>query len=257
MFEMLGRLWRTLATALGFALFGLGGLVLRFIVLPVAALLVPAGERRHRVARALIRANFVAFVRLLRGLGILTLEVRGAERLQRSGALVLANHPTLIDVVLLMALLDNADCIVKASLWRNPFMKGAVGMAGFICNNGEAVVGDAIASVQGGSNLVIFPEGTRTPLSGEMVLQRGAANIAVRGGLDITPVLIHSEPAFLTKGAPWWRVPVRRVHLRVEVREDIRISDFVADAQPPALAARRLTRFLTDYFAKEVPRASA
>lgn len=256
--ERLNRGWRIVATAICFTLFGLGGLLLRFVAVPLLWLLVrnPLARRTH--ARALIRRLFSMFVGVLCGLGIMTLEVRGAERLRRRGALVLANHPTLIDVVMLMALIDNADCIVKGALASNPFTRGAVVMAGFLFNrDGPGLIDEAIASVQAGSNLVIFPEGTRTAPRGEMTLQRGAANIAVRGALNITPVVIQSSLPFLTKGTPWWQVPARRVHICVEVREDILISGFPAASTHPALAARDLTRFLKDYFSKELSRASA
>ncbi len=256
--ELFARAWRLLAVALAFALFGLGGLLLRFVALPALVLFVRDRQRRHRLARGLIRRAFVALVGALQGLGLITLEVQGAQRLARRGGLVLANHPTLIDVVLLMAHVPDADCIVKSSLWLNPFTRGAVVAAGFIRNrDGAVVIDEAIASVQRGSNLLVFPEGTRTPLSGALVLQRGAANIAVRGGLDITPVLIRSEPPVLTKGSPWWQVSRQRVHFFVDVREDIPIAGFIAGDPPPTLAARRLTRFLRDYFARELPRASA
>ena len=258
MLDQVGRCWRIVATGICFMLFGLGGLALRFVAFPLLWLLLrePLARRSH--ARALIRWTMAQFVRILCGLGIMTLEVRGAERLARRGALVLANHPTLIDVVLLLALIRDADCVVKGALSNNPFTRGPVAMAGFLRNSdGPGLVQEAIASVHSGSNLVIFPEGTRTALCGTMTLRRGAANIAVRGALDITPVVIQSSLPFLTKGTPWWRVPAQRVHIRIEVHDDIAIANFPAAATHPALAARELTRLLESYFSKELSRASA
>lgn len=46
--------------------------------------------------------------------------------LERQGLLILANHPTLIDTVFLMAFVKHADCIVNNNLWRNPFTGGPV-----------------------------------------------------------------------------------------------------------------------------------
>ena len=134
--------------------------------------------------------------------------------LQRNGLLILANHPTLIDVVLLVSLLPNADCVVKHAVARNPFMRGPVRAAGYVANSdGAGLVDDCIAAVHAGGNLVIFPEGTRTEPGQPLRLQRGAANIAVRGRLDITPVRITCTPLTLTKGQKWYRVPSRRFHV--------------------------------------------
>ena len=81
------------------------------------------------------------------------------ERLDRNGLLVLANHPTLVDVVLLVSRLPNADCVVKSRLANNPFTRGPVRATVYICNdNGAGLVDDCIASVRSGHNLLIFPE---------------------------------------------------------------------------------------------------
>lgn len=255
--ERLGRLWRVLASALCFAVFGLGGLVIRVVVYPLLGLLLRDPARRARAARALIHHAFRLFIGLVVALGVASYELRGAERLRRRGLLVLANHPSLIDVVFLIALIEQADCIVKGALARNPFTRGPIRAAGFVCNDsGAGLVEDCIASVRAGNNLIVFPEGTRTPLAGRARLQRGAAHIAVRGALDITPVRIRCAPPMLPKGVPWYRVPPRRPHFVIEVCDDIAVGRFAA-AGGPALGARRLTDHLTDYFSPETCRAAA
>jgi 1-acyl-sn-glycerol-3-phosphate acyltransferase len=82
-----------------------------------------------------------------------------------------------------------------------------------------------------------------------MRLQRGAANIAARGRLDVTPVRVSCTPMTLGKGEKWYRVPARRFHVVVDVQPDLEIAPFTDGAQGEALAARRLTEYLTQYFA--------
>jgi len=251
MIEQLDRLWRTGATGVCFALFGLGGLGLRFLVFPTLSLSSREPARRSQLARRWIRGSFRLFVGLMSTLGVLSYELHGFERLRRRGLLVLANHPSLIDVVFLMAFIDHADCVVKAALLNNPFTRGPVRATGYICNDsGPELIDQCIASLRAGNNLILFPEGTRTAVAGSRPLRRGAANVAVRGECDITPVLIRCEPPTLGKGGKWYRVPPRRVHYRLEVRDDIRIDDFLAPGSP-AIAARRLTRHLQEFFARE------
>lgn len=255
MIDAIGRGWRIVATALSFSLFGVGGVLLWLVVFPLLTLCVRNRIDRGRYARATIRFCFARFIGVMRALGVLTYEIRGAERLQRRGMLVLANHPTLIDVVFLVSLIADADCVVKSRLARNPFTRGAVRASGYICNDvGADLVEDCIASVRSGKNLIIFPEGTRTPPQGALPLQRGAANIAVRGGIDVTPVVIRCEPPTLAKGQKWYRIPSRRFHILVEVGEDFAVAPFL-DGTTKALAARKLTHHLTEFFDRE--RASA
>jgi 1-acyl-sn-glycerol-3-phosphate acyltransferase len=244
----LSRCWRVFATGLSFAVFGAGGLLMR-VLLPVVYLAVRGKERRVVVARALIRHAFRLYVGLMRALGVLRYEIRGLDKLERGGLLILANHPTLIDTVFLMAFVKNADCIVKGELWNNPFTGGTVRAAGYINNQGgPALVDDCIASLRRGNNLIVFPEGTRTPADGAISMKRGAANIAVRGARAMTPVLIRCEPATLGKGGKWWRVPPRRVLIQIDVQDDLAIEPFTANGTSNVMAARRLTEFLQDYF---------
>ena len=134
----LGRYWRVLATGISFAAFGVGGLLLRVLVFPFLNLLVRSPERRIAWSREVIRLTFRAFVGLMRGLGVLRYQIEGLDKLNRGGMLILANHPTLIDTIFLMAFVKRADCIVKSHLWNNPFTSGPVRAAGYISNEGGA-----------------------------------------------------------------------------------------------------------------------
>jgi 1-acyl-sn-glycerol-3-phosphate acyltransferase len=252
MHSRIDRCWRIFGTGLSFFIFGIGGLLLRVLVFPVLNLLVRERRLRIAVARDVIRLMFRGFVGLMRVLGVLRYDFVGLERLDRSGLLILANHPTLIDTVFLMAFVKRADCIVKSGLWNNPFTHGPVRAAGYINNgNGPELIEQCIASLREGNNLIVFPEGTRTAASGAIHFKRGAANIAVRGMQRVTPVVINCIPPALGKGDKWWMVPPCRACFRIEVREDIDIEQFVAAADSEGLAARRLTDYLQDYFAGE------
>lgn len=255
MIALLDRGWRVIATGIAFSSFGIGGLLLRLVYFPLLELVVRDRARKARLARAMVQRSFAGHIELMRVLGILRYRITGAEKLRREGLLILANHPTLIDVVFLISLVPNADCVVKARLARNPFTRGPVRATNYICNDsGAGLIEDCIRSIRAGSNLVIFPEGTRTPLDGRTQLRRGAANVAVRGGIDITPVLIDCSPRSLTKGLPWWRVPRSRMKFAIDVRDPIPVQPFLAAAGgEAALAARRLTDHLQTFFETEKP----
>jgi 1-acyl-sn-glycerol-3-phosphate acyltransferase len=244
------RGWRILATGISFASFGLGGVVLWAIVLPwVRWRFRNDPERRRQCARRLVQRCFAIFIELMRSLGVLTYEFHGEAKLRRPGLLVLANHPTLIDVVFLISRLPNADCVVRAGLFSNPFTRGALRATDYLSNDGgPELVERCIRSVQAGSALVIFPEGTRTRPGKLPELQRGAANIAVRGRIDLTPVTIHCDPPTLGKGLPWYRVPTRRFHVTIRVHDDISITSLLAPGRGEAAQARDVTDWLRRFF---------
>jgi 1-acyl-sn-glycerol-3-phosphate acyltransferase len=259
MVERASTYWRVCATGLCFSSFGLGGLLLRVLVFPLLWVVVWQRHRRALVARWVLRHTFRGFVGLMRVLGVISCEMHGIHKLQRHGLLILANHPSLIDVVLLMSVVPRADCIVKSAVASNPFMRGPVRAAGYVVNDsGAGLVQGCIDSVRAGNNLIVFPEGTRTPYGPGAEpprLQRGAANVAVRGRISVTPVRIHMAPPMLRKGEKWWRVPPRRGHFTVSVGDDIAVEPFISGAPGEAVAARRLTDHLADYFLREIPRA--
>lgn len=244
-------LWRLVFTGISFALFGLGGLVLRLMVFPLLNLLPATELRKRQRVRAVISAAFRYFVEFMRFSGVLTYSVKGIERLGQPGQMVIANHPSLIDVVVLISCIRDANCVVKESLWHNPFMRGPIRAAGYISNDGSIEMLEAAAQVlKDGQTLIIFPEGTRTTPGQPPNFHRGAAAIALRGAKMITPVRISVEPSTLTKAEPWYSIPSRRMHFSLEVGEEIDPCDFNAHSSAP-IASRKLNKFLHSYYIKD------
>lgn len=245
-------LWRLLATGASFALFGLGGLCLRLLILPALACLPGDAAARRRRARAAISRAFRLHVMFMYRSRVLDFRIDGAERLGAPGQMVVANHPSLIDVVFLIGQIRDANCIVKAGLWRNPCTRGPVRAAGYISNDGSPqMLEQAADALREGQTLVVFPEGTRTRPGQAPTFHRGAASIALRGARTITPVFITVRPTTLTKAEPWYRIPHRRVQVRLRVGRDIDPARF-NDEAPAPIASRRLNDHLHQLFLREL-----
>lgn len=239
--------WRLIATALSFALFGIGGVIIPAVATPVLYLF-PRGKRQI-LARKLVHLTFKSFVYIMRGLGVLRWEITGTEKLKRAHGLILANHPTLIDVVFLVALIPNANCLVKGRLLNNPAMRGFISLTGYITNDDSNSLFDPANDTDG--LLVVFPEGTRSTAGQPLKMQRGAANIAIRKEMNITPVMIQCTPATLSKQHKWYHIPERAFVISITVNDDIDITEYLD--VPATLAARQLTKYLEHYFSQEIP----
>lgn len=245
-------LWRLFATGLAFTLFGLGGLALRLIVFPLLRLRGGSADERQQRARVAIAWTFRYFVRFMVFVGILTIDFRGAERLGRPGQMIIANHPSLLDVVFLVGHVAKTNCVVKHALVSNVFTRGPILAAGYISNNESLDMLDQAAQVlRDGQALIVFPEGGRTPRDSMPRFHRGACAIALRGASVITPVVIRMNPRSLTKGEPWYRIPHRRMHYTIHVGPDIDPFQWRSQAPLP-IAGRRLNEHLHAYFDTEL-----
>lgn len=176
--------------------------------------------------------------------GAIDYKITGAEKLkQDKGCLIVANHPSLIDYVLIASQLKQCDCLVKAAIWDNPFIKRIVQAAGYIPNKEpEELFAQCNEKFSNDNVLLIFPEGTRTIPGKPSKLQRGAAQIAVRTKVDMRVIHITVKPSFLTKNAKWYQVPTTKPFFHVEVRGKIAIGPFLQQANSNASAARNLNK---------------
>ncbi|WP_419716549.1 lysophospholipid acyltransferase family protein [Acinetobacter tandoii] len=250
-------IWRVGATGLSFASFGLGGVAIGALIAPMVKLSSQDLDIRTQRTQKVIKHSFKGFTEMMVKLGIMTYEVEGLEKLQQSQQeLVIANHPTLIDVVVLIGLMERANCVVKQTLWSNPFTKGPVQNAGYVLNAGsEQFIQDCVSKLQQdhAASLLIFPEGTRTA-KGEQLndFQRGAANIALRAGVPIRPVLITCTPSTLTKNEKWYHIPDRPFHIQVKVLDAIRVEDVLDDVTVNPKNVRQLNQQLQWFFNQEL-----
>jgi 1-acyl-sn-glycerol-3-phosphate acyltransferase len=245
----LTRYWRVAATGLVFVLFGLGAVVISVSAFPVLRLSTPNADHARRRIQRFMQLTFKFYMNVMRGLGILTYSVNGLEELRAPGRLIVANHPTLLDVVFLVSLLPEVDCIVKRGLWRNPFLRWPVLWASYIPNSeGEELIERCAERIRRGHSLLVFPEGTRAVPGQAMHMQRGAARIALAADAEITPVTITCEPITLFKSNPWYRVPARRFHLQADVGTVVTAAQFRRAGEPSTRSARRLTQWLLHYY---------
>ncbi len=204
---------------------------------------------RKRRIQFLIQASFRIFIHGLCLFRIIDLRVAGRPRLASArGLLVVSNHPSLLDVVILMSMLPRVQCVVKHQIWRNPFLRPVVVGAGYIRNDlePEALVARCADALRGGDNVIIFPEGTRSVEGRAMVVKRGFANVAFAARTDVCLTTINCSPVFLPKGRAWYDVPPIRPVFHVEVGERLDISAFW-DSLPIAGCAE-IGTFVRQYY---------
>jgi 1-acyl-sn-glycerol-3-phosphate acyltransferase len=236
--------WKVISTAISFVVFGLGGLLLSMTVFPLIYLAPIAQQRRQKISRKLLSKLFRAYIRMMEAFGLIKLTVIGAEHLKSEDQLVIANHPSLLDVVYLISLIDNATSLVKGAMWINPFTAGTVLATHYIRNDGDNPLQGCVDALENGESLIIFPEGTRSDPQRPFKFHRGAANIALQANKDISPVTISSSPPRLLKHQPWYEASKQTLQITLHCHPNLPIAPYLAMDAPRSKVARQLTRDL-------------
>ncbi|VAW89696.1 FIG018329: 1-acyl-sn-glycerol-3-phosphate acyltransferase [hydrothermal vent metagenome] len=244
--------WRLIATGISFVFFGLGGVVASLTLFSVLYLFPVNRQKRSIYAQYMVSLLFRSFIWFMNLCGLLTYEINGRELLKEKGQLVIANHPTLLDVVFLISLIPRANCIVKEQLWHNPLILGAVSAAGYIKNNSQQLMAQCDGSLKRQDSLIIFPGGTRDHGERPLVFLRGAANVALFSAHDITPVVIRCEPQTLGKGHAWYKIPKTPPHFVINILPDIAIQPFLVTGNRQSKMSRELTAYIEGFYEKNI-----
>ena len=172
-----------------------------------------------RVGRAGIARGYRLFWAVARASGLLHMDADILRPLaDERGLVIVANHPSLLDALMLVAQLPRSACVMKASLMRNPFLGPGARLARYIRNDSpRQMVHLAIDDLRAGGQLVMFPEGTRTTRAPLNAFHGGFALIARRAGVPVQTVFIDTTSPYLGKGWPLWRLPPLPIEFAVRL----------------------------------------
>lgn len=161
--------------------------------------------------------------------------------------IIIANHPSLLDVVLLLANIARINCVVKASLSKNIFLLGAIKASGYILNTAnEELLQKSIDALKSGESLLIFPEGTRT--KDKISFHKAASYIAIHGAKSLSVIFIKMHPKSLQKDSKWYNTPAQTLHYEISLENQIILDDFAKD-KSDSLRVRALHEYLGNLYA--------
>lgn len=136
----------------------------------------------------------------------INVQIQNKERLKDlRSCVIVANHPSLIDIVILTASIPNCMMLAKAQLLRWPFLRPILRTV-CLCSDidPQIMMAQADKALHEGYNLIIFPEGTRTTIGKEGAWKRGAFQIAAHCQVPVLPIRLDLNQPFLCKETPWW-----------------------------------------------------
>ena len=163
----------------------------------------------------------------------------GLEQIPRDQPVMYAsNHSSMFDVWALFATLPGSvRFVAKRELFRIPILGRAMRAVGHVPIDRAArksafeAYDEAARMIRGGTSVLVFPEGTRSPTGELLPFKNAPFGLAIAAQVPIVPVYVHHTFEILPKGA--WRLrpqpirlvvgpPVPTAGLRPENRERLR-----------------------------------
>ena len=186
-----------------------------------------------------------AAARLLLRLAGVPLRVRGVEHLPDGACVLVSNHASYLDGVILVAALPRAYAFVakrelQAQALLGPPLQslGVEFVERFDLRQSVADAEHMADAVQRGRSLLVFPEGTFVAQPGLLPFHLGAFLAAARAGVPVVPLAIRGARELLP-AERWWP---RRTRLEVDIGEPIPVLADEPDVFAAAVKLREAAR---------------
>lgn len=180
----------------------------------ILALALPVQAVLRLVTRPFDR-NRVASGRFLRGVGVALgscypgwkFRLEGSWPVPDGPFVVVANHQSMLDIVLLSRLPREMKWVAKDELFRTPWLGLMLRLAGDIrvlrgdSASGSEAMQRAATYLSRGMNVMMFPEGTRSRDGRLRPFKLGAFRLAIKAGLPVLPVVVSGTATGLKKGS--------------------------------------------------------
>jgi 1-acyl-sn-glycerol-3-phosphate acyltransferase len=145
-----------------------------------------------------------------------------------AGTVVVCNHVSYLDSILMVAVLRRHRTVVKDSLFKIPYMGWAMKAAGYLSNRmgaqGMSHVKQQLAQVQAylrsGGNLFVFPEGTRKTDAQSAAFRKGAFAIAHRSQADLAVLAVSGTDRIFRPGS-WLFNACEPIVVKLEMLQQI------------------------------------
>ena len=214
---------RSLMVFISFFVFGCGAVLLNFFVFPFI-------KSKKTLCSDIIHYAWKFFVYFMMAIGLFKLDIKNLSKIENK--IIVATHPSFIDIVILIALIPHSTCFVKKELAYNPILKNLVNSM-FITNEVELeeLKSESKNMLDLGFNVIIFPSGIRHRRNEFPKIKKGASLIALNANKNIVPIRFFSDGDFMFINQPFYEVDKKRVTFEIEEMPEINIQNFISDSE--------------------------
>lgn len=240
------KFFRSFIVLVEICIFGIGALIIGCIIFPVLSIFIKRKNRR-KIFSEIIHLSWNFFIRLMKITKVINIHLN--EKLSKiRGKIVVASHPSLIDIVILIGQMPKSLCLAKQELLKNPVMHNIVKSL-YIINNidPEIFQKNAMEALSEGYNIVIFPTGTRTLPNEPIKIHKGAAQLSILSGINITPINIKTDYPFLIKHHSPLDAGEKTVNYHLKIMPEINPKDYLEEPNNEIKARNHICEKIKKY----------
>ena len=231
---------RSLIVVFHFGLFGVGGLFLRYCVIPF--------KKDIKEKRKVLQNSWKFFIWLLKKFKIIKFEFKGLEKIQNlKETIVVSTHPSFLDIVILMSIIPNSTCFVGERLAQNIFFKGMIEL--FFIKEGQPVkdwTKECCNMLDKGMNVIVFPSGIRHRKNEHPKIRRGVAMIAQASMKNIAIIKMSTSFDFLYIHQPFYEAGSETVTYYIDYAGTINTTDFINESKDEVSFKTKLVKKISE-----------
>ena len=195
---------RSAMVFISFFVFGCGAILLNFFVFPFI-------KNNKFLCSDIIHNAWKFFVNFMITLGLFKLKIKKLSKIENK--IIVATHPSFIDIVILIALIPRSTCFVKNEV------------------DLEELKSESKKMLDLGFNVIIFPSGIRHRKNEFPKIKKGASLIALNANKNIVPIRFFSNNDFMFINQPFYEVGEKRVTFEIEQMPEINVQDFISASE--------------------------
>lgn len=234
---VLPRFLRAGLMAMLFFFFFVGSPIIALVIFPWLRL--TSGQRFKDRSTHLLYLGMWFISRAARFLGVVDLDLPGmpASVDRHKPYVLVSNHPTYIDMIVILGTFPELTCVTNGRWWKHWALGRLLRATNYLPGPGsglpesDEMLDSMVSHLEAGHPLLVFPEGQRSLPDRLRRFRRGAVEAAVAANVPIVPLFMGIDQPYLTKSVPLWRPPARPLKYTFEWQEPIDPAAFEHDGK--------------------------
>ncbi len=242
------KIWRSILVLFSFAIFGTGAVILNFTVFPLAKYFIKE-ENLLYFYSDIIHNSWKWFVKWLSVTQVIRLDIEDISSIKNK--VIVATHPSFIDVLILIAMIPRTTCVVKHALSKNPILTNLISSIFILDNdNLDSIKSQTKTMIEKGFNIIIFPSGTRHRKNEFPKIKKGAATIAMNAGVNIVALKYYTDFDFLFINQPIYEAGEKPVTYELTVAGEINTSEEMKKFDSEIVIKKNITKMIENILYK-------